>query len=157
MTTFKIDAGGVYANAGEFLAREVIVITPDGEVIYNDYFLSDGAPLGRERRCSLGTFARWAARPLTPEENRGLRREEGARREIGMLAILAKAAIEAAPDELIRREFYRRGLDRLPPPSPSKSPARGGGDPPVAEIETSPSTHTGRSKKHRKGRRESTG
>jgi len=154
MAAFKIDQGGVYANANEVFAREVIVVTPDGDVIYNDYGLSDGAPIGRQRRCSLGTFVQWAARPLTSEEIRALRRDEGESRDMDMLKTVAKLATEAASDELIRREFYRRGLDRLPAPDKPPSPA-GSEDSPEADIERTPSRHTGRSKKRGNGRRKS--
>jgi K+-transporting ATPase c subunit len=74
MTTFKIVPGGVYAKANEVFAREVIEITANGNVIYNDYGLSVGAPIGQSFRCSLSRFVTWAARPLTPEEISKLRR-----------------------------------------------------------------------------------
>jgi hypothetical protein len=109
----EIEKGAFYANANDVFAREVIEITPDGYVIYNDFGLSDGAPIGRRCRCSLGWFKKWAARALTTEETRVLRREEGAFRDVVMRRVIADMGIEAASDELIRREFYRRGLDRL--------------------------------------------
>ena len=57
-------------------AREVIEITSDGDVIYNDYGLNDGAPISKLRRCSLGAFGKWAVRPLASQEIRALRRNE---------------------------------------------------------------------------------
>ena len=116
MAALQIVRGGVYANAKEVFAREVIEITIDGYVVYNDYGLSDGAPIARHRRCSLGSFSRWAARPLTPEEIANLRREEGETRETDRVRAMIELALEAAPDGLIRREFYRRGLDRVHEP-----------------------------------------
>ena len=77
MATFKIVPGGVYAKANEVFAREVIEITSNGNVIYNDYGLSVGAPIGQSFRCSLSRFVTWAARPLTPEEISKLRRKRG--------------------------------------------------------------------------------
>jgi hypothetical protein len=111
--TREIEKGAFYANANDVFAREVIEITPDGDVIYNDYGLSDGAPIGRRCRCSLGWFKKWAARELTTEETRALRRDEGTFRDLAMRRVIADMGVEAASDELIRREFYRRGLDRL--------------------------------------------
>src|SRR5262245_6904955 len=109
MASFKIVPGGIYAKADGVFAREVIRITPDGDVFYNDYGLSDGAPIGRHCKCSVGTFIQWAARPLTPEETARLRREEGKAREMDLGWSMIQVAVEAAPDDLIRREFYRRG------------------------------------------------
>jgi hypothetical protein len=109
MATDEIAKGGVYTN-GKGLAREVIEITPDEYVIYHDYSLHDGKPIGRHCRCSLGTFMRWAARPLTAEEDRALRRVEGQVRDKRWAETLISAAIVEASDEQIRREFYRRGL-----------------------------------------------
>lgn len=156
MPAIRIDRGGVYANAHDVFAREVIEITPDGYVIYNDYVLSDGEPLARQRRCSMNAFVRWAVRPLTSEEIRALRREEGEARERAMLNAMSRLAIEAASDELIRREFYRRGLHRLPAPGQATGPAGGGGEPPETGVECSPGRQTERSQKRGPGRRKST-
>jgi hypothetical protein len=112
MPKIKVEKGGVYANAHDVFAREVIDIRGDGNVIYNDYALSDGAPFGRNCRCSLETFTRWVVRPLAPDEIATLRRDEGEARERAMTRVLLLDALEAAPDELILREFYRRGLDK---------------------------------------------
>lgn len=146
MANCNIRQGGVYANANEFLAREVIMITPDGYVIYNDYAMNDGQPFGRACRCSLSTFMQWAARPLTPEENQVLRRDEGEARDADMTTMIVRAGIAAASDEMIRSEFYRRGLDRIPVPSQPSRPADGCGDPPGAKIDRAPSKRTVRSK-----------
>jgi hypothetical protein len=148
MAACKIETGGVYANANEFLAREVLSITPDGYVLYNDYGLSDGAPIGRACRCSLGAFAAWAARPLTPAEDRALRREEGEARDAATLMRLTELGLRAASDESIRREFYRRGLDKV---SDLGQPLRPGGassEPTGADIGKSDGTRTKRPKRH---------
>jgi hypothetical protein len=116
MTTFKIVPGGVYAKANEVFAREVIEITANGNVIYNDYGLSVGAPIGQSFRCSLSRFVTWAARPLTPEEISKLRRNEVKPRDLGMAADIIRTALDPASDGQIRDEFYRRGVDRLLPP-----------------------------------------
>ena len=42
MATFGIVPGGVYAKADEVFAREVIEITSEGDVIYNDSGPRDG-------------------------------------------------------------------------------------------------------------------
>jgi hypothetical protein len=112
MPKIKIEKGGVYANAHDVFAREVIEIRGDGDVIYNDYALSDGVPIGRNCRCSLETFTRWVARPLAPDEIAALRRDEGEAREMALKHIRILDALEATPDALILREFYRRGLDK---------------------------------------------
>jgi hypothetical protein len=111
--TLEIEKGAFYASANDVFAREVIEITPEGNVIYNDFGLSDGAPIGRRCRCSLGWFKKWAVRELTTEETGALRRDEGTFRDVVMRRVIADMGVEAASDELIRREFYRRGLDRL--------------------------------------------
>jgi hypothetical protein len=111
MPKINIVRGGVYANSREVFAREVLEIT-FGNVIYNDYALSDGAPIGRRCVCSLEAFQRWAARPLDPVESSRLQRDVGPAREAAQLAALIRSVLAAAPDELIRGEFYRRGLDR---------------------------------------------
>jgi hypothetical protein len=154
----EIEKGAFYANANDVFAREVIEITPDGDVIYNDFALSDGAPIGRRCRCSIGWFKKWAVRLLTTEETRSLRRDEGALRDMAMRRVIADMGIEAASDELIRREFYRRGLDRLDsvhsqPPSLAKANT----DAPESEIEKPSSGHSRRSKKPESGRRKSIG
>jgi hypothetical protein len=113
MPTIKIEQGAVYANAHDLFAREVIEIRRDGNVIYNDYALSDGAPLGRYRLCSLGAFTRWVVRPLAPDEISALRRDEGQAHDRAMSRTILATAIEAASDSLILHEFYRRGLDRF--------------------------------------------
>jgi hypothetical protein len=113
MPTIKIEQGAVYANAHDLFAREVIEIRRDGNVIYNDYILNDGAPLGRYRLCSLGAFIRWVVRPLAPDEISALRRDEGQARDRAMSSTILATAIEAASDGLILREFYQRGLDRF--------------------------------------------
>jgi hypothetical protein len=113
MASIGIELGGVYANASEVFAREVVAITND-EVTYHDYALLDGAPIGRCCRCSLLAFKRWAARPLAPTEIGALRRDEGAAREKAMAEAMIRSALAAASDEAIRREFYRRGLNRVP-------------------------------------------
>jgi hypothetical protein len=138
MARIEIEQGGVYANANEFLAREVLMIAPDGDVVYNDYALSDGAPFGRQCRCSLGAFARWAARRLAADEIHVLRRDEGEARDRTRAEALIRFGLAAAPDELIRQEFYRRGLDRLPAPGKRTRPRDGAeGRPVVADARAS--------------------
>jgi hypothetical protein len=50
MPKIEIESGGVYANADDVLAREAIAVTSSGDVVYNDYGLSDGAPIFRACR-----------------------------------------------------------------------------------------------------------
>src|SRR5262245_25115315 len=73
MGTLTIEVGGIYANAKEFLAREVLSIR-DGIVEYRDFALEDGQPFSPCSRCSLYHFQRWSARPVTAEEASRLRR-----------------------------------------------------------------------------------
>jgi hypothetical protein len=153
MAKCEIQQGGVYANANEFLAREVIAITPDGDVIYDDYALSDGKPFGRQCRCSLNTFMQWAARPVTPEENSLLRRDEGEARDRAKVEMMTQFGLAAASDEQIRREFYRRGLDRVSDSGQSRRDSDGGDEGSRAGTAGSPSKSAGRSKKPSNGRR----
>jgi hypothetical protein len=148
MPTIKIEQGAVYANAHDLFAREVIEIRPDGNVIYNDYVLNDGAPLGRYRLCSLGAFVRWVVRPLAPNEISALRRHEGQALDRAMSRTILATAIEAASDELILHEFYRRGLDRFIASNQSAPQAeRGLGHP---ETETDESSRGRKTRTKRK-------
>jgi hypothetical protein len=149
MAKCKIEQGGVYTHSTEVFAREVIEITPFGDVIYDDYGLSDGAPMGRKCRCSLGAFARWAARQVTSDEDRVLRRDEGHARDLARMEMITHMGIAAASDELIRREFYRRGLDRIGDSGPLSRVSDGGEERSGTGVSGSPSRRGGRSKKPR--------
>jgi len=156
MATFKIVPGGVYAKADEVFAREVIEITSDGDVIYNDYGLSDGAPIGQRCRCSLGRFVTWAARPLTPEEISKLRRKEANPRDLGMAVDLVRIALDAASDKQISDEFYRRGLDRLPVRDELPNSTEQSENSCEGRSMSPPSGHSGRSKERASKQRKST-
>ena len=114
MPKFRVEKGGVYANAHDVFAREVIDIRGDGNVIYNDYALSDGVPIGRNCRCSLETFTRWVVRPLAPDEIAALRRDEG---EASEKAMKRPCSLRRRPRGRPRRAdssrvFCGRGLDK---------------------------------------------
>ncbi len=156
MATFGIVPGGVYAKADEVFAREVIEITSEGDVIYNDYSLSDGAPIGQRCRCSLGRFVTWAARPLTPEEISILRRNEVNPRDLGMVGDLIRIALDAASDKQISDEFYRRGLDRYPVRDEPPNPTGQSENSCESRSMSPPSGHSGRSKKRVNKQRKST-
>ena len=87
MGAILLEEGGVYVHKNEFLVREVVMIAFGGDVVYNDYNLSDGAPFARGQRCSLEAFRRWAARSATPEENGLLRRDLGKARDLAFKEI----------------------------------------------------------------------
>jgi hypothetical protein len=72
MKASEIELRGVYTNRNEVFARVVEEITSDGYVLYRDFGLSDGEPIG-SGRCQLFTFGDWAARPATDEERGRLR------------------------------------------------------------------------------------
>jgi hypothetical protein len=147
MPTIKIEQGAVYANAHDLFAREVIEIRRDGNVIYNDYVLSDGARLGRYRLCSLAAFMRWVVRPLAPDEISALRREEGHAHDRAMSSMILASAIETASDALILREFYRRGLDRFIASNQSAPQAERGMGHPEAETDESSGERETRTKR----------
>ena len=154
MAKCEIEVGGVYANANGFLAREVKAITFAGDVIYDDYSLSDGTPFGRKCRCSIGHFERWAARTVTADENRVIRRDAGEALDQARVEMMTQLGIAAASDEQIRREFYRRGLDRLTDSGESSRASSAGGERSGAGDQGSPSKRAGRSKGPRNSRRD---
>jgi hypothetical protein len=108
MKTFDIEVGGVYTNATELFAREVLSII-DGSVLYRDFMLSDGTPISPGSRCSLSHFQRWSARPATPEESSRLRKEESDAPLWAMIREMIPLALGEASDEALLAEVHRRG------------------------------------------------
>lgn len=108
MGKLPIEVGGIYTNAGEVFAREVLLIVA-GSVEYRDFVLQDGSPLSPCSRCSLSHFQRWSVRPVTPEEASRLRRDESDRSLKEYIRNLIPVALAAASDEALRAEIRRRG------------------------------------------------
>ncbi len=108
-----VEVGGIYTNAGEVFAREVLAIVAES-VEYRDFVLEDGAPLSPFSRCSLSHCQRWSVRPVTAEEASRLRRVESDRSLKEYIGDLIPVALAAASDEALRAEIRRRGWHLAP-------------------------------------------
>jgi hypothetical protein len=106
MSKFEIEVGGACTNANEVFVRVVEQID-DGRVLYHDFGLTDGEPIGLGN-CELSTFEAWSARPVTEGERWRLRWDKAHAKDRAYL----RGLLDRIPDEIIRSEYRRRGLDR---------------------------------------------
>jgi hypothetical protein len=110
MSTFEIRVGGIYTNASEIFARDVVSID-DGDVFYHSYGYPDGNPIGSGGCCSLGRFRSWAARPLSPSEADALR-EVGVPRRRARGRAMIRLFLDNLPDGMLLEAVRRRGQDQ---------------------------------------------
>lgn len=103
-----IESGHFYTNDQASYARQIVDIQ-DRTVIYHDQDLGDGKLIMFRMKCSITTFASWAARGCSPEEQ--------ARSDlVGMERMWQQIADEIAPmladpiEQVVYRLFDVIGL-----------------------------------------------
>ncbi len=110
MTIDCVRTGRFFVNDKKRLVREITAETPDGNVGWRSYQLSDGRPTGDSLMCSKAHILRWANREATAEEVARMRRDDAAARETERLEEFAARILAEIPTAVLLAELRRRGF-----------------------------------------------
>jgi hypothetical protein len=106
-----IKVGGFYVSDKKGFVREVVEVTESGDVLWRDFLLSSGEPIGGPNMCSKYTLSQWANREATSEEIARFQRKKADLKENVRTAEIAEMVLANVPDEQLLAEVRRRGLN----------------------------------------------
>lgn len=105
--TLPLIVGNAYVNDRAYVARKITGLA-NGLVQYADYGYPDGEPFSPRGECQRGTFRKWAARVLTPQEAAVLREEDMDEKQYYLRGPQVEDMLTIIPTELLHAELARR-------------------------------------------------
>jgi hypothetical protein len=111
MTIDQVRAGHFFVSEKKGLVREITSETPDGNVHWRSYNLSDGRPTGDSLVCSAGHILRWADREATAQEVARMQIGNAHALDVTRIKEFAYKFLTGVPTEMLLAELRRRGYD----------------------------------------------